>query len=472
MIHLHKSIRLVLVLICIAGSTQAAQFHQAIDRLMASYMEQDLFSGVVLVGEGDEVLYEKAFGQANKDFNVNNTVETKFNIASIGKTFTAVAIMQIVEQGKISLEDSIIKFLPDFPFEQVPEIRHLLSHTGGLGNYMRHPEFEAKKNTLRSLESLLPMIYDEPLQFEPGSQFRYSNSGYILLGLVIEKITGMKYTDYIQENILTPAGMANTGWYFPEEVVPNRATGYIKGIDGEFVNNSQVNLPAFSDGGTLTTAGDLFRYHVALSNDALLSKPSREQMFTPFLSDGNYGLGWMVDSLSGELMLGHTGGAPGINAEFYRFPEAHNSVIIVLSNYSHASPGVGRRISALLFDKPYDMPKPKLGEFLYSQIQTHGISHVTENFQQILKESGYTIQDDRDLNIMGYQLLAGNEAENTIAIFRLNAELYPEMANTYDSLGEAYLAAGDTVNAVKNYRKSLELNPDNLNARQVLQKIQ
>lgn len=467
-----KLIRTLFAILLISGTARSGELSQEIGHLMETYMEQDLFSGVVLVGEGEEIRYERTFGKANKDFNVDNTPETKFNIASIGKTLTAVAIMRLVEQEKIALDDSITQYIPDWPHEQIPQIRHLLSHTGGLGNYMRHPEFDAKKNTLRSLNALLALIYEEPLRFQPGTRFMYSNSGYILLGLVIEKVTGMRYTEYVQENIFAPAGLEHTGWYFPEEVVPNRATGYIKGIDGGFMNNSQVNLPAYSDGGTLTTAGDLFRYHVALSNEKLLSQCSKDEMFTPFFPDGNYGLGWMVDSLAGELMIGHTGGAPGVNAEFYRFPNAKNCVVIVLSNYSHASPGVGRKISALLFDKPYEMPKPNLGEFLYTQIQTHGISHVTENLQQILKEGGYSIESDRELNILGYQLMARNEVSSAIAIFQLNIQLFPEKANTFDSLGEAYLTAGDTLNAIKNYQETLRLNPDNLNAVQVLQRIQ
>ena len=224
-----RNLRLVALLVMMAVAAcgvEAGGVVEKIDGVMAEYEDLDLFSGTVLVARNGDVIYAKAFGEANKDHGVPNILETRFNIGSIGKTLTGTAIMQLIEQGKIELEAPVNRYLPEFPHGDRITIHHLLSHTSGLFNYMAHPDYRFQMARLRDIGDFLPLIYDQKLRFEnPGSEFSYSNSGIVVLGAVIEKISGLSYEAYLQKHILDPAGMTDTGINFWDEVVPNRASG-------------------------------------------------------------------------------------------------------------------------------------------------------------------------------------------------------------------------------------------------------
>jgi CubicO group peptidase (beta-lactamase class C family) len=224
-----------LCLMLFAAGAQAQELAEKIDAVMTEFTRLDLFSGAVLVAEGGDIVYAEAFGEANKDHHVANILETRFNIGSIGKTFTGVAIMQLVERGKLELTAPVVHYLPDFPYGEGITIHHLLSHTSGMYNYMAHPEYQATKAGLRNISDFLPLIYDQQLVFDtPGERFAYSNSGIVVLGAVIEKVSGQPYAQFIRENILAPAGMTDTGINFWDQIVPNRAMGYTKGLSGGF----------------------------------------------------------------------------------------------------------------------------------------------------------------------------------------------------------------------------------------------
>jgi CubicO group peptidase (beta-lactamase class C family) len=453
----------------VACGAAAQQPAAEMDSAMTEFARLDLFSGTVLVARGGDIVYSKAFGEANKDHRVANILETKFNIGSIGKTFTGVAIMQLVEQGKIELAAPVSRYLGDFPYGDKITIHHLLSHTSGMFNYMAHPEYRARMSGLREIDDWLPLIYDQELVFDtPGERFAYSNSGIVTLGAVVEKVTGMPYESYIRANILVPAGMTDTGINYLEDVVPNRATGYTKRASGAFTSDILRMPPASADGGIETTVLDMLRFDRALYGDGLLSEASKEKMFTPNLE--NYGYCWRVAVDKGRRTIGHGGGAPGISASFMRYPD-DDVTIIVLSNYSGAARQPARVLEAIVFGEAYDPPKPPLGEAIYRAFKEEEIDGTVEGLNALMKRRGLTIRGPFELNSLGYELLGDGEIEMAIAVFKLNVDRFPSDPNTYDSLAEGYLAEGDRDKAIAMYQKALEVDPAFENSRRMLEQL-
>jgi CubicO group peptidase (beta-lactamase class C family) len=449
---------LCFVFSCLAvPAPQADELQQKLDPVLEKFVELDQFSGNVLVARDGNVLYARAFGEADKDHHVKNTLDTKFNIGSIGKTFTAISILQLVEQGKLQVTDPVINHLPNFPFGDKITIHHLLTHTSGTFNYFAHPDFPLKFYQIRSVSDALPLIYDQELQFDtPGEQFAYSNSGIIILGAVIEKISGQEYAQYIKKHILDPAGMKDTGIHYLDQIIENRASGYHKSPTGQIKRNIYMVPPANADGGLETTVKDFLKYDRALYSETLISESSKQKMFTSFRD--NYGYCMEIEKRFGNTIVGHGGGAPGVSASFYRYLD-DKYVIIVLSNYSGGASTVPKVIEAILFNQPYEEPKLHVSEFMYQQMIQIGVDQTIENAQQILAANGYVVTSQYVLNGLGYELLSERKIDMAIGIFKLNTELYPDEANPYDSLGDAYAAQGDTQKAIRCYKKALERDP-------------
>jgi CubicO group peptidase (beta-lactamase class C family) len=447
----------------------AQEIIDQIDQVMDEFVNLDIFSGTVLVARDGEILYAKAFGEADKDFHVKNTLETKFNIGSIGKTFTGTAIMQLAEKGKLNVMDPVIKYLPYFPYGDKILIHHLLTHTSGTFNYFAHPDFEQKMYTIRSVSDALSLIYDQELRFQtPGEKFSYSNSGIVILGAVIEKLSGMSYADYLQENILKPTKMNDTGINYLDDIVENRAVGFDKMITGEFKRNIFSVPPANADGGIETTVLDMLKFDQALYRTSLVNEESKKKMFTPFLDD--YGYCWGIRKEYDNFITGHGGGAPGVSAAFRRYT-TDRYTLIVLSNYGGGATPVARTIEAIIFGQEYPQPKILIGEYLYKTISEKGSSYFRENFETVLKKGGYQIRSSNQLNMVGYNLLFDHRTDMAIDIFELNVQLFPEDANIHDSLGEAYMVKGDYEKSRKMYNKALEIDPNFDNAKKMLQKL-
>ncbi|MCI0494318.1 serine hydrolase [candidate division KSB1 bacterium] len=442
---------------------------KAIDNVMAEFMKLDQFSGCVLVANDGKPFYAKAFGEADKDFHVKNNLKMKFNIGSIGKTFTGTSIMQLAQRGKLSVADPVIKYLPDFPYGDKITIHHLLTHTSGMFNYFAHPDFSSKISTIRSVKDALPLIYDQKLLFDtPGERFSYSNSGIVTLGAVIEAVAGQSYPDYIQENILKPLGMNDTRINYLDEIVENRATGYDKSASGKLTRNIFRVPPANADGGIETTVENMLKFDQALYGEKLLADEYKKQMFTPFKE--NYGYCWRISQENGRAMIGHSGGAPGVSADFRRYID-DKYTIIVLSNYGGAAGAVSRTIEAIIFNEKFDMPRPTLGEFLLKKMDEKSFDDTIQNFDQLLKENGYTLNSSQILNVYGYQLLSEQKVDMAIEVFTLNVRQFPDEANPYDSLAEAYLAKGDKESAIANYKKALQIDPNLPSSKEALEKL-
>jgi uncharacterized protein (TIGR02246 family) len=317
---------------------------------LTSLMEQsaagDAFSGAVLIAQNGREVFKKAYGLANKKNNAPNDTETKFNLGSMNKMFTAVAVAQLAEKGKLSFDDTISKHLPNYPNKEIADkvtIHQLLTHSSGMGSY-QNEKFFANLDKIKTNSDLLPFFADQPLAFEPGSRWQYSNSGFVVLGLIIEKISGKSYFDYVRENIFKPAGMQDTASYEKTANVANLATGYTRmnpGGQADLTQPRRENLDSrplkgSSAGGGYSTLEDLLKFALALQNHKLLGKNFTDIVTTGKIKDsggvGKFGYGF-ADMLFGDKRIfGHNGGGPGIAANLDIFPET-GYVSIVMSNY-------------------------------------------------------------------------------------------------------------------------------------------
>lgn len=322
-----------------------AEVLKDIEAYLRKMVATDQFSGAVLIVKNGKPVLERAYGLASKAFNVPNNIDTKFNLASINKMFTAVAIAQLAEQGKLSFDDPIIKYLPDYPNKSVAEkvtIHQLLTHTSGLGDYFNE-KFEAQKTRLRQVQHYFPLFVNDSLLFAPGQKWHYSNVGFIVLGAIIEKVSGQNYFDYVREHIYKPAGMTDTDSYEADRDVANRAIGYTeigpsnRAEPGPMRNNLVINpVKGSPAGGGYSTVEDMLKFGMALRQHRLLSEKLTQLVLKGKVETGmpneRYAYGFMEGQTNGSLVVGHGGTSPGANTKFDMYPDL-GYIVIVLSNY-------------------------------------------------------------------------------------------------------------------------------------------
>ncbi|WP_185234804.1 serine hydrolase domain-containing protein [Teredinibacter franksiae] len=314
--------------------------------------KKNVFSGTVLLAKGDRVIFTGAAGLADKRFDVPNNTKTKFNLASMSKMFTAVAIMRLVEVGKLHLDDQLNKFIDESwlspEISQKIQIKHLLSHTSGLGSFLNNTYEASAKDSFRDLDDYKILIKDETLKFEPGAAYSYSNTGMFLLGLVIENVSGEDYFDYIRKHIYMPAGMANSGSFDMDQPTSNLATGYYF-RDGWKNNRFLLSVKGGPAGGGYSTAEDLYKFTLALINNRLLGKKFTEQLFVinSELNAVNYGYGFRVFGEKNHRIVGHDGAFDGISTNLDVFLD-QGYIAIVLSNYSQGAPPFVQKMRLLI----------------------------------------------------------------------------------------------------------------------------
>jgi CubicO group peptidase (beta-lactamase class C family) len=293
------------------------------------------FSGALLVAHNGRPVFSRAYGIADRRSDAPNTLDTRFTLASMGKMFTATAIAQLVEQGKVALDSPIVRYLPDYPNQQFARqatVRHLLSHRSGLGSYW-NSLYEQRRTTLTTVASHLPLFAGDPIAFSPGTQFRYSNAGFQVLGLIIERVSGQSYYDYVRDHIFVPAGMTSTGYYGPDGEVAGGAVGYSRsGPDAPWRDNLGMReIKGGPAGGGYSTVADLLRFAQGLTG-ARLMRPETLRLFTTAASPAEaYGLGFGTSNHHGHAGFGHNGGAPGMGNNMLVVPDL-GYVTVILTN--------------------------------------------------------------------------------------------------------------------------------------------
>jgi len=315
-----------------------SEIRTRVDGLITKLIKADNFSGVVLVAKNGEPFYQREYGLANRAWNESNQTNTKLNLASICKMFTAVAIAQLVEQDKLSYKDTVGKILPDYPNKEVAQkvtIQELLSHTSGLAS----KSLDEFRKGFRTLKEYLPSFDNAAPEFEPGTKYSYSNDGFLLLGVIVEKMSGESYYDYVREHVFKPAGMTATDYYELDSDPPNLAEGLMEGPNGTRRNNIfALPVKGLPFGLGYSTAEDLLKFNSALVNRTLLSANSLETLWTGKTDklyngpDGQYGYGFFVKRYNGTRIIGHGGGWPGVTNQVDMYPDLGYTVVI-LTNY-------------------------------------------------------------------------------------------------------------------------------------------
>jgi D-alanyl-D-alanine carboxypeptidase len=333
-----------------------------IDSYLNSLVAENKLSGAVLVAKDGVTIASKAAGIANKATGAAITLDTKFNLGSMNKMFTAVAIAQLAQAKRLSFDDLISKHLPDYPNKEVAgkvTIHQLLTHTSGMGLYWNE-KFRAQREKLLTVAAHLPLFASDPLSFAPGEKFQYSNSGYMVLGAIIEKVSGQDYYSYVQEHVYKPAGMVDTGFYEPGKDNANLAIGYSKmGPDGKQLDEVRDNTntrevrggPA---GGGYSTVGDLVKFHMALRSYKLLNEEYTKLVTTGKVEAGGpmgrYAYGFGDKMFGGKHIVGNNGGSGGIAANFEMYPElGYTSVMLMNADPPAMMPvimGIRQRIPA------------------------------------------------------------------------------------------------------------------------------
>jgi CubicO group peptidase (beta-lactamase class C family) len=457
-----------------------AQDHTAkIQEVLALAHKYRQFNGTALVAENGKVIYKGAFGPANIEWDIPNTPDTKFRLGSITKQFTATVILQLVEQGKIKLDAKLTDYLPEYRKDTGDKvtIHHLLTHTSGIPSYTSQPGFfENVSRNPYKVDEFVKKYASGDFEFQPGSKYTYNNSGYFLLGAIIERVTGKTYEQVLQANIFDPAGMKNTGYDHHDTIISKRASGYRKTPDG-YTNAPYLDMSIpYAAGSLYSTVEDLYLWDQALYTDKLLTAQSKALMYKPFLDD--YAYGWVVTNASFKQndqpvqVITHNGGINGFTTTIVRFPKEKNLIVMLDNTGSEYLDRLSDSIGKIIFNQPYELPKISIIPELRKTIAEKGIEAGIAQYRE-LKAKQATTYDfaEGELNRLGYLLLRSGKSKEAIEIFKLNVEAYPQRSNTYDSLAEAYLSTNERELATQNYKKALELDPNNTSATEALKRL-
>ena len=321
-----------------------------IEQIVQSYVAAHQFMGTVLIAKGDNVLFDKAYGYANLEWQIPNTPDTKFRLGSVTKQFTAASILLLEERGKLKTDDLVKKYVPDAPaaWDKIT-IFHLLTHTSGIPSFTELPEYAGLEKEPTTPEQLVNRFKNKPLEFEPGSKFKYSNSGYLLLGYLIDKISGEKYPQFVKENIFTPLGMADSGYDVNAEVIPHRAAGYTPTPpNGQIQNTGYIDMTIpYSAGALYSTTRDLLKWERGLFGGKVLKAESLKKMTTPFKD--NYGFGLFISNADGHKKIDHGGGIEGFNTYLGYYPDDRLTIVVLANLNGGAPPDIASKAEVIEF---------------------------------------------------------------------------------------------------------------------------
>jgi CubicO group peptidase (beta-lactamase class C family) len=337
------------------------EFSSKFDEYMNAQMRAHSFSGSILVAQNGKLLLTKGYGMADVELGVLNTTNTKFRLGPITQQFTAMAILELEEEGKLDVEDSVCKHIPECPNDwREVKIANLLTHTSGIPNFTDFTDYEKTRMMPTTVQELLARFKKKPLEFKPGEKVKYSSSGYEVLGAVIENVSQEPYAKYLAQHIFEPLEMHDTGYDSATRIMPQRASGYRReGDTATFANAPYLDMSIpFSAGGLYSTVEDLYRWDRALHSEKLVSSKSLDQMFTPY-RDG-YGFGWRILKEYQRRVLVYAGTINGFSAAIRRYPD-DDACVIVLGNLENIdAEKISHDLGAILFDVHYALPMDHL----------------------------------------------------------------------------------------------------------------
>ena len=449
-----------------------------IDEIVQAEAGFDLFSGTVVVADHGTVIYAKAVGEANKEYHIPNTLETRFNISSVQKTFIATVIMQLVQSGEIELTDPLVKYFPDCPYPTADriQIQHLLNHSSGLADYRDSDEYQLRSESFKNIDEVLPIVYKIEPAFDPGEDMEYSNAGVLYLKAIIERVTGKSLQENLTARIFRPLGMDNTVMFVGGDLLANRATGHERAPDGEGFVRATGEPAVYAGGGIYTTGSDLLLFDQAFYGEQLLDARHKEIMFTPVGPQPVVAFGWFVVPWGGTTVVMHSGGSGGFSTEFRRYPEK-DYTIIVNSNYGGgAGFEMTNAIEALLLGLPYEVTtEAVLWHRKGMELQRE------EKYEEALAYFEKCVEGSNPHLPALYQaartrLLGEFEQARAIELLDRYIELAdenadPSIAAAWWRKGVAYEQLSDTGRALESYKKSLEIDPAFRQSKEALERL-
>jgi len=473
-----RSVFITVLLTIVSSHTFSQDKAKRIDTIMSAWHRYNMFDGAVLVAENGKVLYEKGFGLANREWSIPNTPTTKFMIGSISKPLTSILTLIQVQKGLIDPEKTIADYLPDFSATAKRiKIKYLMSHTSGIPNYDIIPDFFPRiSRTNYTREEYIKIYKDSALLFEPGSNYYYSSWGYFTLGYILEKVTGKSYSQLMKEDIFDKIGMKNSGSYYHTQIVADRATGYDYSLGGYTSSDFRDQSNTMGAGDIYSTVEDLFKLHLALTNNTLLNKQLTEQMFTPGIRPWRYGYGWFnqkyrytpTDSIFANYHLGMT---EGFISFLVRIPET-NSLVVLLCNSSPTDFfGIASSLIKVLYNKPVALKQP-INKVMETLIATKGTREAVNKYDELKKDSTHYYADWWAVDQLGHQLYTLKRYNEALLIFEKNALEFPQRDIALISLADTYDMLGKKDEAIIYYKKAIEINSNNEEAKNKLKTLQ
>ena len=461
--------------------THQEKLDSFIQQVMTKYQIPGLT--IAIVQDGDMV-YAQAFGVRNLDTREPMKPEYLFHMASVSKPFVATAVMQLVEQDKIGLDEPLITYLPYFRidddrYEQIT-IRQMLNHTSGMPDVLDY-EWDNPQTDKGASERYVRSLTGEKMIAAPGERWRYSNMAYDVMGDLIAKMSGQPFEVYVKENILNPLGMHHSTFFYPETDESLRTTPHIwetKPIVSKVYPYNRPHAPSSTLNSSVVEMTNWALVNLnrgELRGERILKEESYDLLYTPsadIQENVQIGLSWFIRTYRDETIISHSGGDRGYRSYFGILPEK-NLGFVLASNYDRTPvESIVEGVLDILLGHEPQAPKPSIVDEFVSVYLEKGLEAAKAHYRKLEKEAAdeYTF-GDRELNGLGYYFLRDNEVVKAIEIFTFNVELFPEVGNTYDSLGEAYMISGDREQAIANYRKALELDPSNENAKAMLTRL-
>jgi CubicO group peptidase (beta-lactamase class C family) len=499
------------MLCCFPAFSQ--QKAKQLDSLFTRLNKENNFNGNILVAENGRTVYKQSFGFADVKQKSLNTATSTFQTASISKVFTATAVLQLRDKGKLQLDDAFATYFPGFPYANIT-LRHLLSHTSGLPNYeLLITSAQAYPDTVLTNKSIIPALtsWNQPLYFQPGEQWRYCNTNYGLLALLVEKLSQMPFAQYLRKYIFLPADMTHTYVLMPSNAkadknrVSNHFWPTMYATEAENVDSIRLKDPvgmemlrftnyhlsgAMGETNVISTTEDLLKFDQALYSGSILRQKTMEEAFTPVrLNNGqiyegpievdwggkvSYGLGWVVreDPERGKI-VGHDGFNGGIATIFYRnitkkqtIPAFDNTV-----GYDFREK-IAAAVDILNNKKPVPVSEKKaLARFYGKKLLNRGPEEALIYFNELRADTVHYWWNEQELNRLGYAFMHNDYDTEALETFRINILLHPESSNVYDSYAEVLLKTGRKEEAILMYKKSLALNPNNEGGKQALKQL-
>ena len=454
-------------------STSAQSKHEKIDSLISAYSAADCFNGVALVSEKGKIIYKKAVGVADRELDVPMTTDMKFRIASISKPFTAIIILQLVDDGKIKLDGKITDYIPDYQGKKGDSItiHQLLTHTSGILQNLDPEEEAIQERLYHSLRDMVKYAEESDLYFEPGSGYHYSNLAYNLLAYIAEKVTGETFDKLLANYIFKPLGMKNTKQCNGAQIEKNLSKGYEYKLLGGYENASYFD-PSYTvgPGGVISNVEDLCKFDKALYNRLLISNDLYNKMFTQ-TKQGSYGYGWdlskktITNTSDTITIISHSGSINGFGSFIARI-ESDSTLVIVLKNNrsdSYISPAfapvIGQEIISILYNEAVQIPKKSIAKQMGFMVGQYGIDKAIDEYYKT-KELDYKYFnfDESELNKLGIELLFKFKMpQEALKVFEINMLQYPQSYNTYDSYAYVLRQIGDYQNSIKYYKLGLDV---------------